>query len=74
MPQLTMTHAALACDQQGLCISIQGPTLMDLIDILHVNQDMMSYSLAYAGLAYSFGGFLSEYRPLWPSSMRNRFQ
>lgn len=44
----------------GLYVAIQGPTLMDLIDLLHVNNDIMSYSLAFASLAYSVGGLLSE--------------
>jgi len=34
---------------------------MDLIDLLHVNNDIMSYSLAFASLAYSVGGLLSEF-------------
>lgn len=45
----------------GFYVAIQGPTLMDLIDILHVNNDIMSYSLSFASLAYSVGGLLSEY-------------
>lgn len=34
---------------------------MDLIDLLHVNNDIMSYSLAFASLAYSVGGLLSGF-------------
>lgn len=34
---------------------------MDLIDLLHVNNDTMSFSLAFASLAYAFGGLFSEY-------------
>lgn len=45
----------------GFHVAIQGPTLMDLIDLLHVNNDIMSYSLAFASLAYSLGGLLSGF-------------
>lgn len=45
----------------GLYVAIQGPTLMDLIDLLHVNNDIMSYSLSFASLAYSVGGLLSGF-------------
>lgn len=45
----------------GFYVAIQGPTLMDLIDLLHVNNDIMSYSLAFASLAYSLGGLLSGF-------------
>lgn len=34
---------------------------MDLIDLLHINNDIMSYSLAFASLAYSVGGLLSGF-------------
>lgn len=34
---------------------------MDLIDLLHINNDIMSYSLAFASLAYSLGGLLSGF-------------
>jgi MFS family permease len=45
----------------GFYVAIQGPTLMDLIDLLHVNNDIMSHSLAFASLAYSVGGLLSGF-------------
>lgn len=34
---------------------------MDLIDLMHINNDIMSYSLAFASLAYSVGGLLSGF-------------
>lgn len=49
----------------GFFVAIQGPTLMDLLDLLHVNNDIMSYSLAFANIAYAFGGLMSEY---WAAS------
>lgn len=34
---------------------------MDLIDLLHINNDTMSFTLAFASLAYSFGGLLGGF-------------
>lgn len=46
---------------QGFYVAIQGPTLIDLIEMLHINNDIMSYTVALSSLAYSFGGLLGGF-------------